>query len=383
MQSPIAQPGLVAEFAARLPAMLDELADLVRCESPSGDVAALERSAEAVAALGQRLTGCAPEVIADAGPTHLRWTFGAGPRRVLLVGHHDTVWPLGSLEDHPWSVADGVARGPGCLDMKAGLVQMFHALSVLEDTDGVTVLVNGDEEVGSRTSSGLIEQAARQSPAALVLEMAADDGAVKTARKGVSLYEMQVSGLAAHAGLEPERGINASIEAAHLVLDIAELGDPALGTTVTPTLLRSGTAANVVPARATLAVDVRAASVAEQRRVDAALRRLSAVLPGAAVVAEPGPACPPMEPAASAGLFATAQRMAGLLGLEPLRGVAVGGASDGNRTAGVGTPTLDGLGAVGGGPHADREHVNTAVMPERTALLAALVAELLGPGGAT
>jgi glutamate carboxypeptidase len=383
MQSPIAQPGLVAEFAARLPAMLDELADLVRCESPSGDVAALERSAEAVAALGQRLTGCAPEVIADAGPTHLRWTFGAGPRRVLLVGHHDTVWPLGSLEDHPWSVADGVARGPGCLDMKAGLVQMFHALSVLEDTDGVTVLVNGDEEVGSRTSSGLIEEAARQSPAALVLEMAADDGAVKTARKGVSLYEMQVSGLAAHAGLEPERGINASIEAAHLVLDIAELGDPALGTTVTPTLLRSGTAANVVPARATLAVDVRAASVAEQRRVDAALRRLSAVLPGAAVVAEPGPACPPMEPAASAGLFATAQRMAGLLGLEPLRGVAVGGASDGNRTAGVGTPTLDGLGAVGGGPHADREHVNTAVMPERTALLAALVAELLGSGGAT
>jgi glutamate carboxypeptidase len=383
MQSPIAQPGLVAEFAARLPVMLDELAGLVRCESPSGDVAALERSAEAVAALGQRLTGCAPEVIADAGPTHLRWTFGAGPRRVLLVGHHDTVWPLGSLEDHPWSLADGVARGPGCLDMKAGLVQMFHALSVLDDTDGVTVLVNGDEEVGSRTSSGLIEEAARQSPAALVLEMAADDGAVKTARKGVSLYEMQVSGRAAHAGLEPERGINASIEAAHLVLDIAELGDPALGTTVTPTLLRSGTAANVVPARATLAVDVRAASVAEQQRVDAALRRLSAVLPGAAVVAEPGPACPPMEAAASAGLFATAQRMAGLLGLEPLRGVAVGGASDGNRTAGVGTPTLDGLGAVGGGPHADREHVNTAVMPERTALLAALVAELLGSGGAT
>jgi len=383
MQSPIAQPGLVAEFAARLPTMLDELAGLVRCESPSGDVAALERSAEAVAALGQRLTGCAPEVIADAGPTHLRWTFGAGPRRVLLVGHHDTVWPLGSLEDHPWSVVDGVARGPGCLDMKAGLVQMFHALSVLEDTDGVTVLVNGDEEVGSRTSSGLIEEAARQSPAALVLEMAADDGAVKTARKGVCMYEMQVSGRAAHAGLEPERGINASIEAAHLVLDIAELGDPALGTTVTPTLLRSGTAANVVPARATLAVDVRAASVAEQQRVDAALRRLSAVLPGAAVVAEPGPACPPMEPTASAGLFATAQRMAGLLGLEPLRGVAVGGASDGNRTAGVGTPTLDGLGAVGGGPHADREHVNTALMPERTALLAALVAELLGSGGAT
>jgi glutamate carboxypeptidase len=376
-RGPIAQPGLVAEFDTRLPAMLDDLGGLVRCESPSADPAALERSAETVAALGQRLTGRAPEVFADAGPTHLRWRFGDGPRRVLLVGHHDTVWPLGSLTDHPWSVTDGVARGPGCLDMKAGLVQMFHALSVLDDIDGVTVVVNGDEEVGSPTSAALIEEAAREAPAALVLEMAADDGALKIARKGISLYEMQISGRAAHAGLEPERGVNASVEAAHLILAIAGLGDPALGTTVTPTLLRSGTAANVVPAKATLAVDVRAASVAEQRRVDEALRRLGPVLPGAAVTAVPGPTCPPMEPAASAGLFATAGRLAGLLGLEPLRGVAVGGGSDGNRTAGVGTPTLDGLGAVGGGPHADHEHVMTAIMPQRAALLAALIAELL------
>jgi len=358
--------------------MLDELAGLVQCESPSADRAALERSAATVAALGERLTGQAPELISDAGPTHLRWEFGSGPRQVLLVGHHDTVWPAGSLEDHPWSVTDGVARGPGCLDMKAGLVQMFHALSVLRDLDGVTVLVNGDEEVGSPTSAGLIEQAARRSAAALVLEMAADDGSLKTARKGVSLYEVQVTGRAAHAGLEPERGVNASVEAAHLVLALTELGDPALGTTVTPTLLHAGTAANVVPARATLAVDARASSAAEQRRVDAALRDLVPVLPGAAVRAVPGPSCPPMEPAASAVLFATAQRLAGQLGLEPLRGAAVGGASDGNRTAGVGTPTLDGLGAVGGGPHADHEHVITATMPERAALLAALVAELAG-----
>jgi glutamate carboxypeptidase len=378
MPAPIAQPALVAEFQARLPAMLDELGDLVRCESPSSDLAALERSAAKVAALGERLTGRAPEVIADAGPTHLRWRFGDGPRRVLLVGHHDTVWPLGTLDDHPWSVADdGVVRGPGCLDMKAGLVQLFHALNVLEDIDGVTVVVNADEEVGSPTSSALIEQEARQAPAALVLEMAADDGALKTARKGICLFEMQIDGRAAHAGLEPERGINASVEAAHLILAITGLGDPELGTTVTPTLLRSGTAANVVPARATLAVDARVTSVAEQQRVDAALRGLTAVLPGATVTAVPGPTCLPMEPSASAGLFATAQRLAGLLGLEPLRGVAVGGASDGNRTAGVGTPTLDGLGAVGGGPHADREHVRAEVIPERTALLTALIADLL------
>jgi glutamate carboxypeptidase len=370
---------VLGQVRARLPAMLDDTGELVRCESPSADLAAVKRSAEAVAALGQRLTGRAPLVIADAGPTHLRWDFGDGPRRVLLVGHHDTVWPAGSLADHPWSVADGVVRGPGCLDMKAGLVQMFHALAVLRDSgglDGVTVLVNGDEEVGSPTSQGLIEEAARRSAAALVLEMAADDGALKTARKGVSLYEMQITGRAAHAGLEPERGVNATVEAARQVLAIAGLGDPALGTTVTPTLLHSGTAVNVVPAHATLSVDVRASRTAEQQRVDDALRRAAAVLPGAVVRATPGPSCPPMEPAMSAGLFDRAQRVASLLGLGPLRGAAVGGASDGNRTAGVGTPTLDGLGAVGGGPHAAWEHVIAAAMPERAALLAALIADL-------
>jgi glutamate carboxypeptidase len=374
----IAEPGLVARLAARLPEMLEDLGELVQCESPSADAGALARSATKVAAVGERLTGQAPEVIADAGPTHLRWVFGDGPRRVLLVGHHDTVWPIGSLDDHPWSVTDGIARGPGCLDMKAGLVQMFHALSVLESTDGVTVLVNGDEEVGSPTSHGLIEEAARRSAAALVLEMATDDGALKIARKGVSLYQVQVTGRAAHAGLEPERGVNATVEAAHLVLAIAELASPGLGTTVTPTVLRSGTAANVVPAQATLAVDVRASSTAEQQRVDAALRHITPVLPGAVVHTTSSATCPPMEATASADLFATAQRVGGLLGLEPLRGAAVGGASDGNRTAGVGTATLDGLGAVGGGPHADREHVVTATMPDRAALLAALIAELLG-----
>ena len=125
---------------------------------------------------------------------------------MLLVGHHDTVWPLGSLGDHPWSVADGVVRGPGCLDMKAGLVQLFHALSVLDDTDGLTVLVNGDEEVGSPTSSALIEQEARQSSAALVLEMAADDGALKTARKGICLYEMQIRAGPPTPGWSPSAG---------------------------------------------------------------------------------------------------------------------------------------------------------------------------------
>jgi glutamate carboxypeptidase len=371
-------PGLVTRLTQALPDMLDDLGELVTCESPSADLAAVARSAQAVAALGRRLTGRSPEVIDARGPTHLRWVFGRSPGRVLLVGHHDTVWPVGSLAGHPWSVTDGIARGPGCLDMKAGLVQMFHGLSLLDDLDGLTVLVTGDEEVGSPTAGPLVEDEARGCAAALVLEMAADDGALKTGRKGVSLYEVMVTGRAAHAGLEPERGVNASVEAARQVLAVSALADPVRGTTVTPTVLHSGTAANVVPAHATLAVDVRASTSAEQHRVGRALRALTPHLPGAAVTVSAGPACPPMEEAASAGLFARAERLAGLLGLTPLRGTTVGGASDGNRTAGAGTPTLDGLGAVGGGAHADGEHVVTAAMPGRAALLTALVAELLG-----
>lgn len=229
-----------------LPAMLAGLEELVRCESFSADHAAVARSAEVVGALGTRLLGAGPETIVIDGVAHLRWTFGSP--RVLLVGHHDTVWPLGSLQTHPWSVADGIARGPGVLDMKAGLVQMFHALGSLPSPAGVCVLVNGDEEVGSPTSRELIEDSARGCAAAFVLESAANaEGALKTARKGTSQYEVVVHGRAAHAGQEPQKGINAAVEAAHQVLAVADLGAslgttattcPVLGApTITPTLL--------------------------------------------------------------------------------------------------------------------------------------------------
>jgi glutamate carboxypeptidase len=202
--------------------MLKDLERLVRCESFSGDHQALARSAEAVGALGEHLLGEAPETLIVAGVPHLRWTFGEP--RVLLVGHHDTVWPSGSLDTHPWSVTAGVARGPGVLDMKAGLVQMFHALASLPTPDGVCVLVNGDEERGSPTSRELIEQAARRCVAAFVLEASADEeGALKTTRKGTSRYEVVVHGRAAHAGLDPAKGVNATVEAAHQVLALAGL----------------------------------------------------------------------------------------------------------------------------------------------------------------
>lgn len=363
----------VDRMATRLPDLLADIEELVGCESPSTDLAAVARSADVVARVGERRLGRAPERIVLEGRTHLRWP-SVGPSRVLLLGHHDTVWPLGSLATHPCTVSGGVLRGPGCFDMKAGLVLAMHAAA---GRDGVTLLVTGDEELGSPSSRALIEDEARTADAVLVLEASAPGGALKTERKGVSLYRVAVAGRAAHAGLEPERGVNATVELAHQVLAVTALADPAAGTTVTPTLSSAGTAVNTVPAAGEVAVDVRVRDAAEQARVDAAMRALTPVLPGARLEVTGGANRPPLAAAASAALFARAAALAETLGLPPLEGAAVGGASDGNFTAGVGVPTLDGLGAVGGGAHAADEHVLVAALPGRAALVAALVEDLL------
>lgn len=368
---------VVERMRAALPSMLDDIEALVTCESPSSDLAAVARSAEVVARLGVERLGAEPERIVLDGRAHLRWRFGGGPRRVVLLGHHDTVWPLGSLASHPYTVDDDVMRGPGCFDMKAGVVVAMHALAALPDRSGVTLLVTGDEEIGSPTSRALIEAEAAGCAAALVLEASAGGGALKLERKGVSHYEVRVTGRAAHAGLEPERGVNATVELAHQVLAVAALADAERGTTVTPTLMSAGSSANTVPARGAFAVDVRARSAAEQERVDTAMRALRPALDGAELEVLGGPNRPPLPRSASAALFERASGAAAALGLPPLTGVAVGGGSDGNFTAGVGTPTLDGLGAVGGGAHADDEHVLVAELAPRAALVAALVADLL------
>lgn len=358
----------------RLPQMLADIEELVRCESPSHDQAAVSRSADVLAGVGTRLLGAEP----DRLPHHcLRWRFGDGPTRVLLLGHHDTVWPIGTLATHPFRNTGGILRGPGCFDMKAGVVQALHAVAELSDRTGVTVLVTGDEELGSPDSRELIEAEAAGCAAALVLEASADGGALKTERKGVSLYRVRVEGRAAHAGLEPERGVNASVELAHQILAVRALADEGEGTTVVPTRMTSGTTTNTVPAAGDFAVDVRIRTLGEQRRVDAAMHALRPVLPGARLIVEGGPNRPPMEPAAA--LYEQAVAAAHRLGLPAPGQAAVGGASDGNFTAGMGTPTLDGLGAVGGGAHADDEHVIVAELPRRAALVATLTADLLMP----
>lgn len=350
---------------------------LVECESPSRDHDAVKRSAGLVATLGESILGVPAEHITVNGVHHLRWQFGE-TTQVLVLAHHDTVWPLGTIDRLPFAIRDGVLTGPGCFDMKTGLAMAMHAIASLSDRSGVTLLVTGDEELGSPDSRSLIEATAQGAQAALVLEASADGGALKLARKGVSLYEVVLTGRAAHAGLEPEKGVNTTVELAHQVLAIETLGDPQLETTVTATLATSGSTSNTVPAQASLKVDVRARTQSEQQRVDRAMRALRPVLAGADIEIRGGVNRPPLEQEASKALFERISAIAQRLGIEGITGVSVGGASDGNYTAGIGVPTLDGLGAVGAGAHAENEHVIVAEIEPRTRLLSALVAELLG-----
>ena len=356
-------------------AMLDELEALVSCESPSEDAGATATAGALVDDLLLQHLGSRGQWLAQGERGHLSWS-GGGPASVLLLGHIDTVWPLGTGARWPFDVRDGRATGPGAFDMKAGLVQGIHALARLEDLAGVRLLVTTDEEVGSPTSRTLIEQTAAGMRAALVLEPSAA-GALKSARKGVSMYVLVVHGRAAHAGLEPEKGANAAVELAHQVLALLGAADAAAGTTVTPTVLSAGSTSNTVPATAQVSIDVRVAEPAEQLRVDSVLRALVARTPGTSLEVRGGPNRPPLPSASSAALLARARSAAAALSLPTLLDVAVGGASDGNFTAGVGVPTLDGLGAVGDGAHAEGEYVEVAAMADRSALVRELVRDLL------
>jgi glutamate carboxypeptidase len=259
--------------------------------------------------------------------------------------------------------------------MKAGIVQLFFALAAVGDRDGVGVLLTSDEEVSSPTSRALVETTAKEVEAALVLEPSAH-GALKTRRKGVFVYRVGVTGRAAHAGLDPERGVNAAVELAHQLVAISGLARPELGTTVTPSLVQAGTSANTVPASATADVDVRARTREEAERVASAMAALRAALPEASLAVEQVASVPPLEHSASAALFARARELAAELGLPELTEAEVGGGSDGSVVAALGIPTLDGLGAVGDHAHAEGEFVFVAAMAERAALVAALVEDL-------
>jgi glutamate carboxypeptidase len=354
-----------------LQAMLEDLQQFVDTESPSHDVDRLTVSAQRLAAMFERLLGTPATLIDGPAGPHVHWSGGGHPR-VLLLGHHDTVFPAGTCAARPFAIADGRATGPGVFDMKAGIVQALHGVAALADRSGIEILINSDEEVGSHTSRDLIVERARACGAVLVFEPSADGGALKTARKGVGTFTVTVRGRAAHAGLEPEKGINSLVAAAELVSRIATFGDPATATTVTPTVSAGGTAENVVPAVTTFKVDVRVERPGEKERIEALMAGLRPSLPGAVVEIDGGIDRPPMPPSASAELFSIAAHVAESVGIS-VHGVAVGGGSDGNFTAAAGVPTLDGLGAVGGGAHADHEFVQVDTMVPRARFVGALV----------
>ncbi|MEY3732999.1 MAG: hypothetical protein RL347_358 [Actinomycetota bacterium] len=368
---------LLAAALTRQGDLIDAVRTLVEVESPSSDVTACERAVTTAAAIVEEWVGTPGRIETHDGRPVLRW--GPDHPKVLLLGHLDTVWPIGTLERIPWTVEGDRLRGPGVFDMKVGVVQAIAAVSLLGvgPDDGVGMLFTTDEEIGSGCSRALIEDTARHARAALVLE-AAIDGELKTARKGTSWYVVQITGRAAHAGLDPERGINALVEAADLVRNAVTWAAPEVGTTVTPTTARAGVTENTVPDQAVVGIDVRAWSADEQRRVDDLARGWRPSHPEASVaIIGGGINRPAMEQSAGEGLARLAERCAERLGIPALGSRSVGGASDGNFTAALGIPTLDGLGAVGDGAHADHEWASASAIPERTALVAALVAAIL------
>lgn len=364
------------QMQARVPQMVEQLGEFVNLESPSLDVDHLQVSAKYLAGLFEKVTGRRAEIIPSTSGPHVHWK-GGDDTKVLIVGHHDTVFPLGTTAKRPFAIDGDIARGPGIFDMKAGIVQAIHGLSAISDSSRVEMLITADEEVGSYSSRELIESRARATGAVLVLEPSADGGALKIARKGVGTFTVHIVGRASHAGLEPEKGINALVELAAQVQRIVAMARPELGTTVTPTVATAGNSENVVPDAAMIKVDVRVVSPVEKERIEFEMSQLKPVVDGATIKVSGSVNRPPMHESAGRKLFGVAEVVAKDLGIKNLQGVAVGGGSDGNFTAAIGIPTLDGMGAVGGGAHAVSEHVLISTMGERAALVAGVARALV------
>jgi glutamate carboxypeptidase len=358
-------------------AMLAALERLVVSESPSPDKARCDACADEIADLFQHRLGVAAirHRRPDAGD-HLEIRIGEGTEPIVLLCHHDTVWPEGTLERLPFRVDGDRVTGPGSYDMKAGIVEAAFALEHAQAKRPVVVLSTSDEEIGSASSRALIEDTARHAVAVLVLEPAASGGAIKTARKGIADFILEVDGRAAHAGTEPEQGISAIEELAHQVLALKVLADPARGTTINVGVVQGGTRPNVVAAGARAEIDVRFTRAAEADRVVAAIQGLRPQVEGARLRIRGGVDRPPMERGPGViRLGQLARALAADVGF-PLTEASVGGASDGNFTAAMGVPTLDGLGPDGGGAHADSEHLLVESWLLRTQLLRLLIEAL-------
>jgi glutamate carboxypeptidase len=367
--------------------LLEFIESLVAIESPSDDPAAVNRCGAELASRLDAIGGKITRVPSAAAGTHLRASFGSGPRQILLLGHFDTVWPVGQLARMPLKREGGKLFGPGVFDMKAGIgLAILATRAVIDrgipDDCQIAMLWTTDEEIGSRTSRALIEAEATKSEAVLVLEPSLPGGALKTSRKGVGQFEMIAKGVSAHAGLDPGKGVSAIRELARQIIVLDDLQDPANGVTITAGVVSGGTRVNVVPAEARATIDARATTRADADRVQRAMRSLKPIIPGATVEVSGGFERPPLErTAAVARLFNEAKSVAAEIGIELKEGSA-GGGSDGNFTAALGVPTLDGFGAIGDGAHAIHEHVEIDALVPRAATIAGLLRRLLKPSSA-
>jgi glutamate carboxypeptidase len=365
--------------------MLAMLRVFVETESPSTDKAAVERFGHLVAKACAALGGHVRTHRSRQTGKHFRAEFRLGTRQcngqILLLGHLDTVWPLGTLGRLPFRVRKGRAYGPGVFDMKSGIVSALFAIEAIRKQNiqvgrKVALLLTADEEVGSAVSRLIVEKEARRSDVVLVLEPAHGlHGALKTSRKGVGEFEIRVNGIAAHAGLEPEKGASAIAELCRQILRVEGFSDPQKGITLNAGVIAGGTRSNVIAADALAKLDVRISRMRDMQSIEKRLRSLKPFDRRTTVNVSGRFNRPPLERTAEIiGLFQRARHIAKTLGI-PLTEAAVGGASDGNFTGALGVPTLDGLGCVGEGAHADHENIVVRDLPRRSALLAHLIAE--------
>ena len=374
------KPSSLDSVRALEPVILKTLKTLVEVESPSDDKTAVDRCVEAAAALAEAAGGRPRRHRQREFGDVLELRFGPAKRvkPVMLLGHLDTVWPVGTLRQMPFRIAEGRAWGPGTLDMKAGVAMGFAALQILRDLDAlqrpVVFLLNSDEEVGSTASRPITEKLAREAEAVFVLEPAQGlAGAYKTARKGVGDYAIRVRGVASHAGVDFERGHSAIHELAYQLEKIRGFTELKRGLTVNAGVIRGGTRTNVIAAEAEAAIDVRIARAKDAERIDRKFRSLRARDKGCLLLVEGGMNRPPMERTRSTvALYRRAATLARQIGFV-LTEAATGGGSDGNFTAALGVPTLDGMGGIGEGAHASHESVVLRELVPRTALLAEMI----------
>ena len=361
--------------------VLETAEALVAIESPTTDKAAVDRCGVELASRLEAIGGRITRLTREERGNHLLAEFGCGTSQILLLGHFDTVWPVGQLERMPLARSNGRLHGPGVFDMKAGIaIAMLATRALLEQaatlSHRIVMLWTTDEEIGSESSRAAIEEEAARSAAVLVLEPSLPGGALKTSRKGCGGYQLTVRGVAAHAGIEPQKGASAVQELAHQILAINALQDLSRGISVNVVQVSGGLRSNVIPDEARAVVDVRVPTAAAAAEVEAAFGALRPVDERTTIEARGGFDRPPLERSDKvARLYGEARDVARELGQELSEG-GTGGGSDGNFTAALGVPTLDGLGAVGDGAHALHEHVDIESLADRAALVAGLITRI-------